>query len=112
MVIGNQNLQIENFLEIFELIVKHDHFVWKRVAVVKNTQFTSPMIQNEIIDSMGNIVQAKFVQMSISCYCMCSILAGETKDCSKVEQCNILRYVDLESATAHKRFRMYVEAKC
>ena len=61
---------------------------------------------------MGDIVQAK-VCADVNKAGMYSILADETKDCSKVEQLAIiLRYVDLESATVHKRFLTYVEAKC
>jgi len=34
-----------------------------------------------------------------------SVLADETKDCSKVEQLSIvIRYVDVETAAIHERF--------
>ena len=39
-----------------------------------------------------------------------SVLADETKDCSKPEQMVIvLRYVDVKEATVHERFLTYVE---
>jgi len=101
-----------NFLEMFELIAKHDLVVWKRMGIAKNAKYTSPTIQNDIIDCMGDIAQAK-VCADVNKAGMHSILADETKDCSKVEQLAIiLHYVDLDSATVHERFFTYVEAKC
>ena len=60
---------------------------------------------------MASIVQSR-ISMDVRKAGIYSILADETKDCSKREQLSIvLRYVDLESATMHKRFLTYVEAK-
>ena len=60
---------------------------------------------------MASIVQSR-ISMNVRKAGMYSILADETKDCSKREQLSIvLRYVDLESATIHERFLTYVEAK-
>ncbi|XP_065917551.1 zinc finger MYM-type protein 1-like [Dysidea avara] len=101
-----------NFLEMFELIAKHDPVVRKRMAITKSAKYTSPMIQNEILGCMGDIVQAK-ICADVKKAGMYSILADEARDCSKVEQLAIiLRYVDLGSATVHERFLTYVEARC
>ena len=61
---------------------------------------------------MGDIVQAK-ICADVKKAGMYSILADETKHCSKVEQLAIvLRYVDLGSVMVHLRFLTYVEARC
>ena len=105
---GKESLNRGNFLEMFELIAKDDPVVTTCLGAL----YTSPTVKNEIIDCMGDIVQAK-VCADVNKAGMYSILADETKDCSKVEQLAIiLRYVDLESATVHERFLTYVEAKC
>lgn len=59
---------------------------------------------------MGNIVRNEICLAGKNAG-MYSILADETKDCSKREQLAIvLRYVDVESATIFERFLTYVEA--
>jgi len=42
-----------------------------------------------------------------------SVLADETKDCSKVEQLSIviIRYVDVETAAIHEHFIIYVNSE-
>ena len=41
-----------------------------------------------------------------------SVLADETKDCSKVEQLSIvIRYVDMNTAKIHEHFLTYVKAE-
>ena len=53
----------------------------------------------------------RFVWLLIKNAGVYSILADETKDCSKREQLAIvLRYVDTESATVFERFLTYIEA--
>ena len=40
-----------------------------------------------------------------------SVLADETKDCSKEEQLSlVIRYVDIDTANQHERFLTYIQA--
>lgn len=60
---------------------------------------------------MGNIIR-KQICLAVQNAGVYSILADETKDCSKQEQLAIvLRYVEIESATIFERFLTYVKAK-
>ena len=75
----------------------------------RNAVYTSPEIQNTLLHIMGEMVTrrvcSEVVQASVF-----SVLADETKDCSKSEQMAIvLRYVDIKEAAVHERFLTYVE---
>ena len=98
---------------MFDLIINHDPLVQRRIVCApKTAKYTSPMIQNDILDIMGDIIQDK-ICVDINEAGMYSILVDKTKDCSKVEQLAIiLRYVDLRSAEVHERLLTYVEAQC
>lgn len=77
----------------------------------KNAVYTSADIQNELLDVMGAIIRSK-ISSSVQKAGVYSILADETKDCSRREQLAIvLRYVDIETATISERLLNYVEAK-
>ena len=73
----------------------------------KNTKYTSPDIQNTLINVMGRMVQESI------CSSVCkagtyTILADETKDYGKKEQpAIVIRYVDVEAV---KLLVTYVEA--
>ncbi len=97
-----------NFRETLELVAKHDPIVHHRLSSgPRNAAYTSPEIQNTLLNVMGNIVQ-KQICVSVQKAGMYSILADESKDCSKREQMAIvLRYVDTESATIFERFLMW-----
>lgn len=100
-----------NFLEILQLLARHDPIVRRRISNgPKNATYTSPDIQNALLNVMGNLVR-KRICAEVQKAGMYSILADETKDCSKREQLAIvLRYVDAESGTLFERFLTYVEA--
>ena len=89
-----------NFLEILQLLAKHDPIVRHRISCgPKNATYTSPDIQNALLKVMGNLVR-KRICAEVQKAGMYSILADETKDCSKREQLAIvLRYVDAESGS-------------
>ena len=101
-----------NFLELLDLVAKHDTIIQQKITnTPQNATYTSPQIQNDLLHIMAGIVQRK-ISTDVRKAGIYSILADETKDCSKKEQLSIvLRYVDLESATIHERFLTYVEAK-
>ena len=101
------SLNRRNFLEILELVANHDPGVRHRLADgPRNATYTSADIQNELLNVMGRIVQKQICRdiMKAGLY---SILADETKDCSKCEQMAlVLRYVNVETGAIFERFLM------
>ena len=99
-----------NFLEILELVANHDPIIRCRLTDgPRNATYTSADIQNELLNVMGSIVQNQ-ICADVKKAGFYSILADESKDCSKHEQMAIvLRYVDVESSTIFERFLTYVE---
>ena len=75
----------------------------------KNAKYTSD-IQNTLVNVMARTVQES------TCSSVCkggayTILADETKDCSKKEQLAIvIRYVNVEAVKLFEHFLTYVEA--
>ena len=64
-----------------------------------------------ILHVMASIIQEK-ICTAVKQAGVYSILADETKDCSKVEQLAIvLRYVDIGTATQHEHFLTYIKAE-
>ncbi|XP_022162321.1 uncharacterized protein LOC111028090 [Myzus persicae] len=60
----------------------------------KNSLYTSPGIQNEIISICGDIVKSKIIQRVNAAECF-SVLADETTDIGRIEQMSVcLRYFD------------------
>ena len=100
-----------NFLEILKLVAAHDQIVYHRLNDgPKNAAYTSPEIQNTLLNVMGNIVQS-FVSSAKIEYTPAFLTAKQISFRSKREQLAIvLRYVDIESATIFERFLTYVEA--
>ena len=101
-----------NFLELLDLVAEHDTVLQHKIAnIPRNATYTSPQIQNDLLHIIAGMVQSRIIT-DVRKAGIYSILADETKDCSKREQLSIvLRYVDLESATIHEQFLTYVEAK-
>ena len=101
-----------NILELLDLVAKHDTIIQHKITnTPQNATYTSPQIQNDLLHIMASIVQSR-ISTDVIKAGIYSILADESKDCSKREQLAIvLRYVDLESAIIHERFLTYVEAK-
>ena len=99
-----------NFLEILHLVASHDPIVQQRLSGgPRNAIYTSPEIQNSLIHIMGELV-TKTVCSEVHDAGVFSVLADETKDCSKSEQMAIvLRYVNIKEATIHERFLTYVQ---
>ena len=100
-----------NFLEVLNIIANHDEIIKEKlINGPKNALYTSAEIQNELLDIMATMIRSKICS-SVRKAGVYSILADETKDCSKKEQLAIvLRYVDIETATVCEQFLTYVEA--
>lgn len=83
-----------NFLSILKLIAAHDEIVRSKLEKgPNNAKYTSPQIQNELLEVMGDIVLEKILD-EVQMAGHYSLLADETKDLSRKEQLSIvLRYV-------------------
>lgn len=94
-----------NFIEILHLVGKHDHIVQEKLETCpRNAKYTSPEIQNTLLEIMGNMVR-KTICDNIREAGVFSLMADETKDCSKKEQMSVvLRYVSLREAVIHEHF--------
>ena len=99
-----------NFLEILELVANHDPIIRRRLTDgPRNATYISADIQNELLNVMSSIVQNQ-ICADVKKSGLYSILADETKDCSKREQMAIvLRFVDVKTGTIFERFLTYVE---
>ena len=88
-----------NFIEILALVAEHDPVVHHRLSDgPKNASYTSPEIQNTLLNVMASAVQ-KEICSEIQHAGVFSVLADETKDLSKKEQLSIVvRYVDPKTA--------------
>ena len=50
------------FLEILEMIAKHDPVVQKKIKGKQNAKYTSNVIQNEILECLANMVCEEIIQ--------------------------------------------------
>ena len=100
-----------NFLEILKLIASHDEVVKERLTCgPRNAMYTSPIIQNELLHIMREMVQS-IICRKIQEAGLFSILVDESKDSSKKEQLMlVLRCIDPKEATIHEYFLTFVEA--
>ena len=94
------------------LVARHDEIVSNRLAhLPKNAVYTSPKVQNDLLNIMAGIVRKK-ISLAVQNAGIFSILADETKDVSKQEQLVIvLRYVDMSTCTVHECFLTFVVAE-
>ena len=108
---GEDSMNRGNFLEILNLVAIHDPVINERLKNgPRNAKYTSPDIQNTLINVMARTVQESICS-SVRKAGAYTILADETKDCSKVEQLAIVvRYVDVEAVKLFEHFLTYVEA--
>ena len=86
-----------------ELVASHDEIVKEKLTCEpRNAIYTSPIIQNELLYIMGEMVQ------STICYKIHEaglflILVDETKDISKKQQITfVLRCIDCKEAAIHE----------
>lgn len=106
---SSESLNKGNFKEILTLVAKHDPVVAERLFHgPRNAVYTSPRIQNDIINIMASIVRQQ-ICTSVQKAAYYSILADETKDMSKQEQLSIvIRYVECDRIV--ERFLTFVIA--
>ncbi|XP_065915782.1 zinc finger MYM-type protein 1-like [Dysidea avara] len=109
---GSESVNRDNFLEILHLVAQHDPLVKCRIDHgPRNATYTTPDIQNDMLGVMAELMQEQ-IRNEVRKAGVYSILADETKDCSKVEQLAVvLKYVDVYTATQHEHFLTYVEAE-
>ena len=74
------------FSEMLSLVAKHDGEIDQHFhASPRNALYTSPDIQNALLNVMGNIICSE-IASAVKQSAYFSILADETKDLSKQEQ--------------------------
>ena len=98
-----------NFLQILSLVASHDTTVQERLLHgPRNAVYTSPDIQNSLLNVMANMVRKKICN-AVREAGVFSLLTDESKDCSKQDQLAIiLRYVE-DKAKIHENFLTYVQ---
>ena len=94
-----------NFLAIIDLIANHDSVIKEKLHGQKYAVYTSPQIQNYLLQLMGNAVRQRIIKAVQEA----TILADETKDVNKIEQISIaVCYVDIDNASVYEHFLTYV----
>lgn len=102
-----------NFLELVQLVARHDSEFAQRLAEVRgNATYLSPQIQNDIVFSISEVILDTICSRVTKSACF-ALLADETKDASKIEQISIiLRFINIDSDTwsVEERFLGFVAA--
>lgn len=81
-----------NFLAILEAIANHDPLIKKRLKGHHNAKYTSKNIQNEILETLAEMVQQQIIN-EVKQSQVFSVIADETKDLQKKEQMSfVIRY--------------------
>ncbi|KAL2102076.1 hypothetical protein ACEWY4_003837 [Coilia grayii] len=81
-----------NFLAILDTIAKHDPLIKKRLKAHRNAKYTSKNIQNEILETLAEMVQQEIIN-EVKQSEVFSVIADETKDLQKKEQMSfVIRY--------------------
>ena len=101
-----------NFREWLDVVANHDDVIKNKLqSGPHNAIYTSPDIQNTVINIMGDIVRSS-ICLAVQQSEMFSLLVDETRDISKVEQMSIvLRYVDNDTLIINERFLTYYQAE-
>ena len=88
-----------NFLELLNLIGKHDSKIAKKIeGLNENAKYTSPQIQNEVLQILADMVRKQIME-EVKTNGQFALIVDETKDVSKTEQISfVLRYFYIESA--------------
>ena len=83
-----------NYLELLKLIARHDHVMASHLASKKSrSKYTSPQIQNEIIDSIARVIREKIISEILVAKYFCVIL-DTTPDIAHIDQLAFsVRYV-------------------
>jgi hypothetical protein len=109
---SSSSLNKGNFLEILNVIAKHDKVIEdKLLHGPQNAKYTSATIQNDIIGVMANQVRRSICNSIKKAGYYYSVMADETKDLSKQEQMSIaLRFLDCDTSEIKERFLTFVPA--
>lgn len=76
----------------------------------KNSLYTSPSIQNDIISICGDLIKSKIVENVNAAECF-SVLADETTDIGRIEQMSVcVRYYDKKERTIREDFLEFTPA--
>ena len=87
---GSQNKG--NFIEMMELISKHNPLVAKKMNGAGNAKYISNTIQNEVLECLSDMVREEIIK-EVKESKVFSVIADETKDLKKKEQLSlVLRY--------------------
>lgn len=107
--VDDESVNRGNFLEIMELIAKHNpRFAQKLVQIPQNAKYTSPLLQNEIINILAEMVRDEITD-EVKEAGEFSVMADETKDVSKKEQISlVLRYYN--EGSIKERFLLFKAA--
>ena len=89
-------------------MAKHDPVVQKKLTQgPRNATYTSVDIQNDVLHVMAEAVRNK-ITADVNKVGIYSIMADETRDCSKKEQLSIVvSYLGVESANIHEHFGLH-----
>ena len=92
-----------NFLELLNLIGKHDSKIAKKIeGLNENAKYTSPQIQNEVLQILADMVRKQIME-EVKTNGQFALIVDETKDVSKTEQISfVLRYFYNESVSYTK----------
>ena len=100
-----------NFIEILNLVAKHEVVCSWLNHLPKHAIYTSSKIQNDLLNIIAGMV-CNEISLAVQNAGVFSILADESKDISKQEQMvTVLRYVDKTMCTMYERFLTFVKAE-
>ena len=99
-----------NFVELLKLIGKHDPVIARKaVELPQNAKYTSPQIQNEVLQILADMVRKEILE-EVKEAGEFSLMADETKDVAKTEQISfVLRY--FYKGSVHESFLTYKAAE-
>lgn len=101
-----------NFIEILHNIASHDDVIQERLQGNRSSIYTSPVIQNLILNILGDCVR-QMVCERVKEADVYSVLVDECKDSSKTEQLSfVLRYVHHGTGDICESFLTFVATSC
>jgi hypothetical protein len=107
---GEESLNRGNFLEILSLIAEYNEEIRKKIeSQPRNAKYTSPEVQNEIIQIGANLVLEQISTELQKSLCF-AIMVDESKDITKREQLSIVVRYYFEG-TIYERFLGFQVAK-
>ena len=99
-------------MEILDLLACHDQTISEKLRhAPRNALYVSPDIQNSLLELMDEMVCGK-ISTKIDKAGYFTLMADESKDCSKTEQLAIIfHYANVDNGDViHERFLTFVQA--